>query len=183
MTTWAANLQMPGKKFRYSFEVRTMPCNSEKDIVRSILHCQSFCHMRCSFQSYEDSNLSSDYQAPLPQETKASENWVVKWYQVNCFSNNTQSCVSIVFDLFQLSLRTGKWHYICSRNRDKWITTQGCVQLSNRDNVITSHVIHVLYHSTAALRKAKSKYTMAVHKSSIENKEVNFSALDFIRTH
>lgn len=163
MTACVANLQMPAKKFRYSFEVRTMSYNSEKDTVgikvvrRSILYCQSSCHMRCSFQSHEDSKLSSDYQAALPQEKKAYENWVVKWYQVNCFWNNTQSCVSIVFGLFQLPLRTGKWHYICSRNRDKWINTERCVHLSNQDNVITSNVIRVLYHSTAALWKAKSK--------------------------
>lgn len=58
------------------------------------------------------------------------------------------------------------------------------MQLSNRDNVITSNVmIHVLYPSAAALWKAKSNYIMAVHKGSIKNKEVNFSALDIIRTH
>lgn len=77
MTACVANLQMPAKKFRYSFEVRTMSYNSEKDTVgikvvrKSILYCQSFCHMRCSFQSHEDSKLSSDYQAALPQEKKS----------------------------------------------------------------------------------------------------------------
>lgn len=30
MTTWTVNLQMPGKKFKYSFGIRAMLCNSEE---------------------------------------------------------------------------------------------------------------------------------------------------------
>lgn len=136
-----------------------MSCNSGKDLIgmkvirRSILHFQnsssSFCCVKCWFQSYEDLNSSSDDEASPPQKMTAYENRVVKWCQVNSFSDNTQSSVSIIFVLFQLSLRTGKWHYICSCNRDKWITTEECVQLSNRDNVITGNImIHVIFFSS-----------------------------------
>lgn len=47
MTAWAANMQMPGKKFKNSFEVRTVSCDSEKDLGgikvfrRSLPRCQT----------------------------------------------------------------------------------------------------------------------------------------------
>lgn len=33
MTAWAANLEMPGKKFKYSYGVRTVPCDSKEHLV------------------------------------------------------------------------------------------------------------------------------------------------------